>query len=105
MCGIVAIVGHMPVAPLIVDALKRLEYRGYDSGRVWTIDGCALGPRSPEGKPVNLENLLRSQPLGGTIGIGHTLSATHGDPNETNAHPHFSNDVAFVHNGIIEYFA
>jgi glucosamine--fructose-6-phosphate aminotransferase (isomerizing) len=105
MCGIVGIVGHSPVAPLIVDALKRLEYRGYDSAGVATIESGALARRRAEGKLVNLERLLKSEPLGGLIGIGHTRWATHGVPNETNAHPHFSNGVAIVHNGIIENFA
>jgi glucosamine--fructose-6-phosphate aminotransferase (isomerizing) len=105
MCGIVAIVGKTPVAPLIVDALKRLEYRGYDSAGVATIEHGALARRRAEGKLVNLENRLKNEPLDGTIGIGHTRWATHGVPNETNAHPHFSGDVAVVHNGIIENFA
>ena len=105
MCGIVGIVGHSPVAPLLVDALKRLEYRGYDSAGVATIDHGELGRRRAEGKLVNLEKRLQGEPLGGTIGIGHTRWATHGVPNETNAHPHFSRDVAIVHNGIIENFA
>src|SRR3954454_14603855 len=105
MCGIVAIVGHTPVAPLIVDALKRLEYRGYDSAGVATIEAGALARGRAEGKLVNLERLLSLQPLDGLIGIGHTRWATHGVPNETNAHPHFSNGVAIVHNGIIENFA
>ena len=105
MCGIVAIVGQSPVAPLIVDALKRLEYRGYDSAGVATVEHGELGRRRAEGKLVNLERRLKDEPLGGTIGIGHTRWATHGVPNETNAHPHFSNGVAIVHNGIIENFA
>ena len=110
MCGIVGIVGHSPVAPLIVDALKRLEYRGYDSAGVAVVrDGCiehgTVARRRAEGKLVNLEKLLKSEPLDGLIGIGHTRWATHGVPNETNAHPHFSNGVAIVHNGIIENFA
>ena len=105
MCGIVAIVGRSPVAPLIVDALKRLEYRGYDSAGVATLDRGELGRRRAEGKLVNLERRLQAEPLGGTIGIGHTRWATHGVPNETNAHPHFSSGVAVVHNGIIENFA
>ena len=105
MCGIVGIVGRAPVAPLIVDALKRLEYRGYDSAGVATIDHGRLGRRRAEGKLVNLERRLAAEPLEGTIGIGHTRWATHGVPNETNAHPHFSGDVAIVHNGIIENFA
>jgi glucosamine--fructose-6-phosphate aminotransferase (isomerizing) len=105
MCGIVGIVGHSPVAPLIVDALKRLEYRGYDSAGVATIERGELSRRRAEGKLVNLERRLKEEPLDGTIGIGHTRWATHGVPNETNAHPHFSNGVAIVHNGIIENFA
>jgi glucosamine--fructose-6-phosphate aminotransferase (isomerizing) len=105
MCGIVAIVGNQPVAPLIVDALKRLEYRGYDSAGVATVSDGALGRRRAEGKLINLERRLAAEPLDGTIGIGHTRWATHGVPNETNAHPHFSDDVAIVHNGIIENFA
>ncbi len=105
MCGIVGIVGHTPVAPLIVDALKRLEYRGYDSAGVATIEHGELARRRAEGKLINLDRLIRAEPLDGTIGIGHTRWATHGVPNETNAHPHFSNGVAIVHNGIIENFA
>lgn len=105
MCGIVGIVGHSQVAPLIVDALKRLEYRGYDSAGVATIERGELARRRAEGKLVNLERLLKNEPLDGTIGIGHTRWATHGVPNETNAHPHFSDGVAIVHNGIIENFA
>ncbi|PDQ18907.1 glutamine--fructose-6-phosphate transaminase (isomerizing) [Mesorhizobium sanjuanii] len=105
MCGIVGIVGHSPVAPLIVDALKRLEYRGYDSAGVATVEHGRLGRRRAEGKLINLERRLKEEPLDGTIGIGHTRWATHGVPNETNAHPHFSDGVAIVHNGIIENFA
>ena len=105
MCGIVGIVGSSPVAPLIVDALKRLEYRGYDSAGVATIEHGQLARRRAEGKLINLERLVQNEPLNGNIGIGHTRWATHGVPNETNAHPHFSNGVAIVHNGIIENFA
>ncbi|PSJ64394.1 glutamine--fructose-6-phosphate transaminase (isomerizing) [Kumtagia ephedrae] len=105
MCGIVGIVGQSPVAPLIVDALKRLEYRGYDSAGVATIEGGTLARRRSQGKLINLERRLGEEPLGGRIGIGHTRWATHGVPNEANAHPHFSNGVAIVHNGIIENFA
>ncbi|NGO52355.1 glutamine--fructose-6-phosphate transaminase (isomerizing) [Allomesorhizobium camelthorni] len=105
MCGIVGIVGRAQVAPLIVDALKRLEYRGYDSAGVATVAAGELGRRRAEGKLVNLERRLKDEPLDGTIGIGHTRWATHGIPNETNAHPHFSHGVAIVHNGIIENFA
>ena len=105
MCGIVGIVGTRPVAHLIVDALKRLEYRGYDSAGVATLSDAGLDRRRAEGKLVNLERRLDEEPLDGTIGIGHTRWATHGVPNETNAHPHFSSGVAVVHNGIIENFA
>jgi glucosamine--fructose-6-phosphate aminotransferase (isomerizing) len=105
MCGIVGIVGNSAVAPLIVDALKRLEYRGYDSAGVATIEHGKLDRRRAEGKLVNLERRLKDEPLAGTIGIGHTRWATHGVPNETNAHPHFSSGVAIVHNGIIENFS
>ncbi len=105
MCGIVGIVGRSPVAPLIVDALKRLEYRGYDSAGVATIEAGQLARRRAEGKLINLERRLKEEPLDGNIGIGHTRWATHGVPNETNAHPHFSEGVGIVHNGIIENFA
>lgn len=105
MCGIVGIVSHSPVAPLIVDALKRLEYRGYDSAGVATVEHGKLARRRAEGKLINLERRLKDEPLDGMIGIGHTRWATHGVPNETNAHPHFSDGVAIVHNGIIENFA
>ncbi|MCB1459798.1 MAG: glutamine--fructose-6-phosphate aminotransferase, partial [Nitratireductor sp.] len=104
MCGIIGIVGNQPVAPLLVDALKRLEYRGYDSAGVATVEGDHLDRRRAEGKLVNLEKRLQADPLKGHIGIGHTRWATHGIPNETNAHPHFSGNVAVVHNGIIENF-
>ncbi|CAH2404927.1 glutamine--fructose-6-phosphate transaminase (isomerizing) [Mesorhizobium escarrei] len=105
MCGIVGIVSHSPVAPRIVDALKRLEYRGYDSAGVATVENGKLARRRAEGKLINLERRLKDEPLDGMIGIGHTRWATHGVPNETNAHPHFSDGVAIVHNGIIENFA
>ncbi len=104
MCGIVGIVGTRPVAPLIVDALKRLEYRGYDSAGVATFENGSLDRRRAEGKLVNLEERLKFEPLSGTTGIGHTRWATHGAPVEVNAHPHFSSGVAVVHNGIIENF-
>ena len=104
MCGIVGIIGTRPVAPLMVDALKRLEYRGYDSAGVATLENGVLGRRRAEGKLINLQARLDDSPLAGQIGIGHTRWATHGVPNETNAHPHFADDVALVHNGIIENF-
>ncbi len=104
MCGIVGIVGNAPVAPQIVEALKRLEYRGYDSAGVATLEEGILDRRRAEGKLRNLEEKLSQSPLSGTIGIGHTRWATHGKPNETNAHPHATDRLAVVHNGIIENF-
>ncbi|MEM1039542.1 MAG: glutamine--fructose-6-phosphate transaminase (isomerizing) [Pseudomonadota bacterium] len=104
MCGIVGIISNQPVAPLIVDALKRLEYRGYDSAGVATLSDGALNRRRAEGKLRNLESRLDGDPMAGSIGIGHTRWATHGAPVEMNAHPHFSRSVAVVHNGIIENF-
>ncbi|MGR9172645.1 glutamine--fructose-6-phosphate transaminase (isomerizing) [Rhizobium sp. KDH_Rht_773_N] len=105
MCGIVGIVGNAPVAGRLVDALKRLEYRGYDSAGVATIHEGVMDRRRAEGKLFNLEKRLDSEPLPGTTGIAHTRWATHGVPNETNAHPHFVDGVAVVHNGIIENFS
>ncbi len=105
MCGIVGIVGNKPVAERLVDALKRLEYRGYDSAGVATINDGKLDRRRAEGKLFNLETKLAGEPLPGNIGIAHTRWATHGVPNETNAHPHFVDGVAVVHNGIIENFS
>src|SRR5947209_9280474 len=104
MCGIVGILGNQPVAGQLVDALKRLEYRGYDSAGVATLEGGTLTRQRAEGKLKNLQERLDRQPLGGTIGIGHTRWATHGRPNEVNAHPHATERVAVVHNGIIENF-
>ncbi|WP_119307374.1 glutamine--fructose-6-phosphate transaminase (isomerizing) [Cohaesibacter haloalkalitolerans] len=104
MCGIVGILGKEAVAPQLVDALKRLEYRGYDSAGVATICNKTLDRRRAPGKLRYLEQLLSGNPLPGTIGIGHTRWATHGIPNETNAHPHRAGNVAAVHNGIIENF-
>ncbi|WP_262268719.1 glutamine--fructose-6-phosphate transaminase (isomerizing) [Microvirga yunnanensis] len=104
MCGIVGIVGKAPVASQIVEALKRLEYRGYDSAGVATLEEGCLHRRRAEGKLRNLETKLSQSPLSGVIGIGHTRWATHGKPNETNAHPHATDRLAVVHNGIIENF-
>jgi glucosamine--fructose-6-phosphate aminotransferase (isomerizing) len=105
MCGIIGIIGHEPVAPLLIDALKRLEYRGYDSAGVATLEHGVLARRRAEGKLKNLEQRLAREPLAGTIGIGHTRWATHGRPTENNAHPHATDRLAVVHNGIIENFA
>ncbi|NTG48464.1 glutamine--fructose-6-phosphate transaminase (isomerizing) [Agrobacterium rhizogenes] len=105
MCGIVGIVGTKPVAARLVDALRRLEYRGYDSAGVATIHDGVMDRRRAEGKLFNLEKRLDAKPLPGVTGIAHTRWATHGVPNETNAHPHFVEGVAVVHNGIIENFS
>jgi glutamine---fructose-6-phosphate transaminase (isomerizing) len=104
MCGIVGILGQKPVAGDLVDALRRLEYRGYDSAGVATIENGHLDRRRAEGKLKNLELRLSNQPLQGRVGIGHTRWATHGKPVERNAHPHMNDRVAVVHNGIIENF-
>ncbi|MGB7177185.1 MAG: glutamine--fructose-6-phosphate transaminase (isomerizing) [Xanthobacteraceae bacterium] len=105
MCGIIGIIGGEPAAPQLVDALKRLEYRGYDSAGVATLEAGKLTRRRAEGKLKNLEKKLGLEPLSGTIGIGHTRWATHGRPTENNAHPHATEKLAVVHNGIIENFA
>jgi len=104
MCGIVGVLGKGPVAEQLVDALKRLEYRGYDSAGVATIENGHLGRRRAEGKLRNLEERLKREPLMGDTGIGHTRWATHGKPVEANAHPHMTELVSVVHNGIIENF-
>jgi glucosamine--fructose-6-phosphate aminotransferase (isomerizing) len=104
MCGIVGILGRGPVAEQLVDSLKRLEYRGYDSAGVATLEGNQLDRRRAEGKLRNLEARLKAEPLAGHTGIGHTRWATHGKPTENNAHPHATDSVAVVHNGIIENF-
>jgi glucosamine--fructose-6-phosphate aminotransferase (isomerizing) len=104
MCGIVGIIGREPVAGHLVEALKRLEYRGYDSAGIATLDHGALARRRAEGKLAALEKRLAREPLAGNIGIGHTRWATHGKPTESNAHPHATDRVAVAHNGIIENF-
>ncbi|MBX3522144.1 MAG: glutamine--fructose-6-phosphate transaminase (isomerizing) [Xanthobacteraceae bacterium] len=104
MCGIVGILGKSAVAPQLVEALKLLEYRGYDSAGVATLEDGALTRRRAEGKLRELETRLHKEPLNGKIGIGHTRWATHGAPNEINAHPHATEKLAVVHNGIIENF-
>ncbi|MDZ4776989.1 MAG: glutamine--fructose-6-phosphate transaminase (isomerizing) [Alphaproteobacteria bacterium] len=104
MCGIIGILGGEPAAPRLVDALKRLEYRGYDSAGVATLEGDKIERRRAPGKIRNLEAVLAETSLKGVNGIGHTRWATHGAPNEANAHPHKAGPVAIVHNGIIENF-
>ena len=104
MCGIVAISGNAPVAGRLIDGLKRLEYRGYDSAGIAVSGPAGIDRRRAPGKIVNLEALLRERPMDGTTGIAHTRWATHGKPNEANAHPHMAGGVAIVHNGIIENF-
>ncbi|MCB1477515.1 MAG: glutamine--fructose-6-phosphate transaminase (isomerizing) [Rhodobiaceae bacterium] len=104
MCGIVGIIGKQPVALGLVDALKRLEYRGYDSAGIATLEAGHLSRLRAEGKLRNLESRLAELPLNGTIGIGHTRWATHGAPTEGNAHPHVTGKVGVVHNGIIENY-
>ena len=104
MCGIVGIIGKEGVVGHLLEALRRLEYRGYDSAGVATLNDNQIERRRAEGKLSNLVELLENDPLPGSIGIGHTRWATHGVPNEVNAHPHATDKVAVVHNGIIENF-
>ena len=105
MCGIIGIVGRSPATPRLVESLRRLEYRGYDSAGVATLEGGRVGSRREKGKLRNLEAMLEGSPLGGETGVGHTRWATHGPPAERNAHPQRAGRVAVVHNGIIENFA
>jgi glucosamine--fructose-6-phosphate aminotransferase (isomerizing) len=104
MCGIVGYIGHREAAPLILESLRKLEYRGYDSAGIAVLQDGQVTIRRCEGKLGNLETLLRRQPLAGVVGIGHTRWATHGRPSETNAHPHRAGDIVVVHNGIIENY-
>ncbi|MEX0328005.1 MAG: glutamine--fructose-6-phosphate transaminase (isomerizing) [Ruegeria sp.] len=104
MCGIVGVLGSHEAAPILVEALKRLEYRGYDSAGIATVNDGTLGRRRAVGKLVNLSDLLVHDPLPGKSGIGHTRWATHGAPSVTNAHPHKAGPVAVVHNGIVENY-
>jgi glucosamine--fructose-6-phosphate aminotransferase (isomerizing) len=104
MCGIVGYVGNQEAIPIIMSGLKVLEYRGYDSAGICAMESGSAGIRRSPGKLVNLERLLKQQPLHGTIGIGHTRWATHGKPTVANAHPHKAGAVVVVHNGIIENF-
>lgn len=104
MCGIIGIVGNQPVADRLVDGLKRMEYRGYDSSGVCTLDQGAMVRRRAEGKLVNLMGVLENEPAAGHVGIAHTRWATHGAPTASNAHPHATQELALVHNGIIENY-
>jgi glucosamine--fructose-6-phosphate aminotransferase (isomerizing) len=104
MCGIVGILGEKPVSPLLVEGLRRLEYRGYDSAGIATLSNGHIERRRAEGKLNNLDALLKEDPITGTVGIGHTRWATHGVPSTRNAHPHATDKVAVVHNGIIENY-
>ena len=104
MCGIIGIIGKADAPPLLLDGLKRLEYRGYDSAGIATLVNGGIERRRAEGKITNLEKLIDGEPLAGNIGIGHTRWATLGSPTETNAHPHADDRVVLVHNGIIENF-
>jgi len=104
MCGIIGILGADDAAPRLLEGLKRLEYRGYDSAGIATLVNGSIDRRRAEGKLVNLAAVLDNHPLTGDAGIGHTRWATHGVPNESNAHPHITSRVAVVHNGIIENF-
>ncbi len=104
MCGIVGIVGKSDVAPQVLEGLRRLEYRGYDSAGIATLDNGVITRQRAEGKLINLSDKLARQPLKGQTGIGHTRWATHGGPTENNAHPHATDKVAVVHNGIIENY-
>lgn len=104
MCGIVGYIGEQEATPIIFEGLRKLEYRGYDSAGIATLQSDGIAVRRSEGKLLNLEKLLREQPLKGTIGIGHTRWATHGRPSEINAHPHTAGPVVVVHNGIIENY-
>ena len=103
MCGIVGYIGPKPVVPVLLDGLRRLEYRGYDSAGVAVVQDGAVEVRRSAGKLINLENAIHGKPLAGVYGLGHTRWATHGRPTEENAHPHRdgSGRIVVVHNGII----
>ena len=106
MCGIVGYVGAREAVPVIIEGLRRLEYRGYDSAGVAVVQNCELHRRRSVGKLRNLEESLRAEPMAGAFGIGHTRWATHGRPSEENAHPHqdCQGKIVVVHNGIIENY-
>ena len=106
MCGIVAYVGSQKAYPILIKGLQRLEYRGYDSAGISLLNNSGLVIHKCKGKVSDLEEYLKDLDTGGTIGIGHTRWATHGVPNDVNAHPHFSEneELAMIHNGIIENY-
>ncbi len=104
MCGIVGYIGNREAAPLLLESLKKLEYRGYDSAGIAVLSNGQVTIRRCQGKLANLEKILLQRPVRGKIGIGHTRWATHGKPSETNAHPHRAGEVVVVHNGIIENY-
>ena len=104
MCGIVGYVGHRPAEDLLLDGLSRLEYRGYDSAGIAVVEDCEIAVRKRQGRVAGLIELIESHPVEGSIGIGHTRWATHGNPSDVNSHPHLdeSGRVVLVHNGVIE---
>src|SRR5690606_27032558 len=106
MCGIIGYVGNKSAVPIILDGLKRLEYRGYDSAGIAVMNEQGFGVVKQKGRLASLEQLVNQQPIAGTIGIGHTRWATHGEPSDINSHPHLGsqNKIAIVHNGIIENY-
>src|SRR5262245_15329236 len=104
MCGIIGYVGHREAAPVLIQGLRRLEYRGYDSAGVAVFNGGGIEVRRSVGKLSNLDQLLRDDPIHGSVGMGHTRWATHGRPSEANAHPHRAGKVVVIHNGIIENY-
>ncbi len=106
MCGIVGYVGRAQAAPILLDGLRRLEYRGYDSAGIAVVDGGRLETRKCAGRIVALANLMRKEPVSGSLGVSHTRWATHGKVTDQNAHPHFdaSGKLALVHNGVIENY-
>src|SRR2546428_6244454 len=104
MCGIVGYIGSQNALPLLMDGLRRLEYRGYDSAGLAILQNNTIEVRRAVGKLVNLEKAFNGTPLPGAVGIGHTRWATHGKPSEQNAHPHRSGPLGLVHNGIIENY-
>src|SRR5919106_6151943 len=106
MCGIIGYIGDKPVVPVLIDGLRRLEYRGYDSAGVAVVNGTGIELRRSAGKLSNLEQVIQQEPLKGVYGLGHTRWATHGRPTEENAHPHrdCTGRIVVVHNGIIENY-